>query len=62
MSVISTLIEPHRVTRVFFDCRAVVANPADLSRIEQAIKRSIALPEADDDAQVTLSWQHSGHC
>jgi hypothetical protein len=54
--VISTSIEPHRVTRVFFDCRAVVPNPADLRRIEQAIERSIALPEADDDAQVTLSW------
>jgi hypothetical protein len=56
MSVISTLIEPHRVTRVFFDCRDVDPNPADLRSIEQAIKRSIALPEADDDAQVTLSW------
>jgi hypothetical protein len=54
--VISTSIEPHHVTRVFFNCRAVVPNPADLRRIEQAIERSIALPEADDDAQVTLSW------
>ena len=52
MPVISPSIEPLRVTRVFFDCRAaVVPNPADLRRIE----RSIALPEADDDAQVTLS-------
>jgi hypothetical protein len=42
MSVISTLVEPHRVTRVFFDCRAVVPNPADLSRIEQAVRRSNA--------------------
>ena len=48
MSVISTLIEPHRVTRVFFDCRDVVPDPADLRRIEQAIERSIALPQADD--------------
>jgi hypothetical protein len=56
MSVISTLIEPHRVTRVFFDCRAAVPNSADLSRIEQAIERSIALPQVDDDAQVTLPF------
>jgi hypothetical protein len=27
MSVISTLIEPHRVTRVFFDCRALSPIP-----------------------------------
>jgi hypothetical protein len=54
MSVISTLIEPHRVTRVFFDCRAVVPNPADLRRIEQAIERSIVRAQAVDDAQVTL--------
>jgi hypothetical protein len=52
----STSVEPHRVTRAFFDCRAVVPKTADLWRIEQAIERSIALPEADDDAQVTLSW------
>ena len=54
MPVISTSIEPHRVTRVFFDCRAVGPNPADLRRIEQATVRSIAPLEADDDAQVTL--------
>ena len=56
MPLISTSVEPHRVTRAFFDCRAVVPKTADLRRIEQAIERSIALPEADDDAQVTLSW------
>ena len=28
MSVISTWIEPHRVTRVFFDCRDTMPNPA----------------------------------
>jgi hypothetical protein len=56
MPVISTSIEPHRVMRVFFDCRAVVPKTADLRRIEQAIERSIALPEANDDAQVTLVW------
>jgi hypothetical protein len=61
MSVISTLIEPHRVTRVFFDCRAVVPNTADLWRIEQAIERSIALPQANDDAQITLPREHSDY-
>jgi hypothetical protein len=56
MSVMSTLIEPHRVTRVFFDCRAVVLHSADQSRIEQAIERSIALPQVDDDALVGLAF------
>lgn len=51
MSVISTLIEPHRVTRVFFDCRDTMPNPADGRRIEQAIERSFALPHADDAAE-----------
>jgi hypothetical protein len=54
MSVISTLIEPHRVTRVFFDCRDTMPNPADRRRIEQAIERSCALPQADDDAEESL--------
>jgi hypothetical protein len=60
MSVIATLIEPHRVTRVFFDCRAAVPKTAGLRRIEQAIERSIVRARADDDAQVTLPRQHSG--
>jgi hypothetical protein len=34
---------------VFFDCRAGVPKTADLQRIEQAIERSIALSEADDE-------------
>jgi hypothetical protein len=55
MSVISTLIEPHRVTRVFFDCRDLAPDPADQRRIEQAIERSIALPQADDDTEESLS-------
>jgi hypothetical protein len=54
MLVISTLIEPHRVTRVFFDCLDTAPNPADQQRIERAIEPSFALPQADDDAQVTL--------
>jgi hypothetical protein len=52
--VISTSIEPHRVTRVFFDCLNAAPDPADQRRIEQAIERSIALPQVDDDTQVTL--------
>jgi hypothetical protein len=44
MSVISTSIEPHRVTRVFFDCRDATPDHADQRRIEQAILRSFALP------------------
>jgi len=41
--VISTLVEPHRVTRIFFDCRDASPDPADRQRIEQAIERSVAL-------------------
>ena len=55
MSMMSTVIEPHRVTRVFFDCRAVVPNPADLRRVEQASERSIARAQTDDDTQLTLA-------
>src|SRR4051794_2274608 len=50
MSVIATRIEPHGVTRVFFDYRDVVPDTADRRRIEQAVERSFALAEADDDA------------
>ena len=49
MPVISTLVEPHRVTRIFFDCRDVAPDPADRLRIEQAIERSIALARAEDN-------------
>jgi hypothetical protein len=54
MSVISTVIEPHRVTRVFFDCRDAAPDYGDRRRIEQAIERSNALPQTDDDTNVTL--------
>jgi hypothetical protein len=54
MSVISTLIEPHRVMRVFFDCRDAAPDPADQRRIERAIQHSFALPQADDDAEESL--------
>jgi hypothetical protein len=51
MSVISTLIEPHRVTRVFFNCRDGAPDPADQRRIERAIERAIASLQDDDDAE-----------
>ncbi|HSZ88602.1 MAG TPA: hypothetical protein VK822_04415 [Acetobacteraceae bacterium] len=54
MSVIATLIEPHRVTRIFFDCRNARADPADQQRVEQAIEASIAQGEADDDSPEIL--------
>ena len=49
MPVISTLAEPHRVTRIFFDCREAPGDPADQQRIEQAIERSFALARAEDN-------------
>jgi hypothetical protein len=54
MAVITILIAPHRVTRVLFDCRDATPDPADQRRIEQAIDRSNALPQDDDDAPGTL--------
>ena len=49
MPVISTLVEPHCVTRIFFDCRDAPPDPADRQRIEQAIERSVALARAEDN-------------
>ena len=54
MAVIAILVEPDRVTRVFFDCRAAAPDPADQRRIEQAIEQSILLAEADEEAPKTL--------
>jgi hypothetical protein len=48
MSVIAALIEPHRVTRVFFDCRDATPDPLDQRRIQQAIEQSIASARDDD--------------
>jgi hypothetical protein len=45
MPVISTLVEPHRVTRIFFDCSDAPLDTADQQRIE----RSIALARAEDN-------------
>ena len=49
MPVISTLVEPHRVTRIFFDCRDAPPDPADQQRIEGAIEWSVALARAEDN-------------
>ena len=54
MSVIATVIEPHRVTRVLFDSHDVAIG--DQQRIEQAIERSLA--EADDEEGMSLNREH----
>jgi hypothetical protein len=51
MSVIGTLIEPHRVTRIFFDCRNAAPDAADQRRIEEAIELSIVLGDTEDPEQ-----------
>ena len=56
MSVMDVVIEPKRVTRVFFDCRDAESDSADQWRIEQQVARSLALAQADDDEQDTLLW------
>ena len=55
MSVIATVIEPRRVTRVLFDSHDVAIG--DQRRIEQAIERSLA--EADDEeVKINLDTDH----
>ena len=49
MSVIATNIEPHRVTRIFLDCRELPPEPVDLRCIERAIEQSIAMADAIED-------------
>ena len=48
MPVIGTLIEPHGVTRVFFDCRNAAPDAADERRVEEAIQSSIVMADAED--------------
>ena len=45
MSVIATLVEPHGVTRIFFDCRDAPPDPADQQRIAQAIEQSVVIAD-----------------
>lgn len=56
MSVIDVLIEPNRVTRVFFDGRQAASDPTDQRRIEQQVARSLALAQAHDDEQDAPLW------
>ena len=55
MSVIDVVIEPNRVTRVFFDCDAA-PDLKDQWRIEQQVARSLALAQAHDDEQDAPLW------
>ena len=48
MPVIDIRIEPHGVTRVFFDGRNASPPLADQQRIGQAVELSIALAHATD--------------
>jgi hypothetical protein len=47
--VIANLVEPHRVTRIFFDRRDAPPDPVDERRIERAIEQSVALDQGADD-------------
>jgi hypothetical protein len=46
MSVIATCIEPHGVTRIFFDCVPADPDPRDVVRISDAITRTAATTKA----------------
>ena len=48
MSMIAVQAEPHRVTRVFFDCRNAAADPVDQRRIELAMEHSTVHAEPED--------------
>jgi len=49
MPMIGTVIEPRRVTRVFFDCRDAAPGPDDQRHIAAAVAAALALGETDDD-------------
>jgi hypothetical protein len=51
MPMIETLIEPRRVTRVFFDCRDAAPGPDDQRCIAAAVAAAIALGDEEDDEQ-----------
>jgi hypothetical protein len=54
MPVIAASIEPHRVTRIFLDCRDSPPEPVDLRCIERAIEQSIAMADAVEDRRVEV--------
>jgi hypothetical protein len=47
MAVIATGIEPHGVTRIFFDCRPAAPDPRDAVRIADAIAQTAAKASAE---------------
>ena len=53
MPVIAISIEPCRVIRIFFDCRDVPTDHADLRRIERAVEDAYAIAEAAEEASGT---------
>jgi hypothetical protein len=50
MSVIAIQNEPHRVTRMFFDCCEAAVDPVDQRRIQVAMEHSIDLAAPEGDA------------
>ena len=63
MSVIDTSIEPHRVTRIFLDCRDAPPEPVDLRCIKRAIEQSIAMADTVEDVHsevVKLAYHGAG--
>ena len=54
MSVIATSIEPHRVTRIFLDCRDSPPEPVDLRCIERAIEQSLAMADAVENRHIEV--------
>jgi hypothetical protein len=55
MSVIAISSGPHRLTRIFLDCRDAPPDPADLRRIERAIAQSIAMTDAAEDMHTEVA-------
>jgi hypothetical protein len=58
VSVIAIQIEPHRVTRMFFDCCNAAADPLDQRSIQIAMEHAIALAEPEDEAPEFLLMAH----
>jgi hypothetical protein len=48
MSLIATGIEPHGVTRIFFDCRPADPDRRDEVRIARAVEQAAASAESKD--------------
>jgi hypothetical protein len=48
MPLIATVIRPHGLTRMFFDCRDTDPDPRDQQRIERAIEAAAALGRTDE--------------